>query len=404
MPYIQDDFFGQGKAIERFYPQTAPLTRPDRGLVAQAMKEKAAGYLRSGYFDQRRKGERIRDEADRFAVCGDHHVVWQCPDDLQLFSVPVSCHSRICEPCAKKFYFQIRDSMEDIIKPLFAQKRKGFGVFLLTLTTNTKRYAGAAPTREHIRRLYDESTNFFRLYYGKYQAKTTKNGKIIEDQSRYTYQTDVNGTRKKTRNPSRSRLTRAGKEVQDYRRYRGAGFISTIEVGHNNNNLHIHAVVYGPYIPIRKLSASWKQLTGDSMVVDIKAVYRMKTAIWYVMKYIVKPPSFDGYHDLANYAEMIKGSRRLRAGGIFYDRIKRAPRPKLKFGCPYCSSRLENISIGHLDDAEKECAPSLYKLLRLVAERGSPLPRPGPATTLDERVHRDCLERQAAGIVTFPVN
>jgi hypothetical protein len=58
----------------------------------------------------------------------------------------------------------------------------------------------------------------------------------------------------------------------------------------------------------------------------------------------------DSYHRLAEYTQSIKGSRRLRSGGIFYNRVRRSKPVKADNTCVYCGSRL--LFDGYIDDWE----------------------------------------------------
>lgn len=48
---------------------------------------------------------------------------------------------------------------------------------------------------------------------------------------------------------------------------------------------HLHCILTGGYIPRRKLSAAWEDLTGDSMVVDIRLIRDVKSAACEVARY-----------------------------------------------------------------------------------------------------------------------
>jgi hypothetical protein len=117
--------------------------------------------------------------------------------------------------------------------------------------------------------------------------------------------------------------------------------------------------VYGPYISQRELANRWYSITGDSYVVDIRKVNSPKAATAYVLKYITKPPAVRTPTVLADYVETIKGTRRLRTGGIFFDKMKRRRIDKLPFECPFCAGRLDNAGQATIDDLE-----NLYPLLK----------------------------------------
>lgn len=355
----QSELFSQFPALQKRHKRNPinKLAYEDRRIIADRMIGKARVLQRS--LQSCNQGMRLEDEANRFANCGKRFIMWQCPEDKALYHTRLTCHSRGCEPCAIAAFKKIEGSLRTVIDPCFSKRRKGYTLALLTLTTNSARYGNKMPSRADISRLYSESTAFFKLHYGSYAARVTKSGKIIEDQGRY-YQEHGQWHRRK----GHTRVTKTGKTVKDFRRWRGAGFMSTIELGHNNNNLHIHALVYGPFIPIRRLVEDWKKLTGDSFIVDIRTVKNVSQAVYYVMKYITKPPVSDSYSDVADYLEMIKGSRRLRAGGIFFNRIKKLKVEKLPCVCVLCGRGLDNIGIFDLGPDQVASSPNLYDALR----------------------------------------
>jgi len=52
---------------------------------------------------------------------------------------------------------------------------------------------------------------------------------------------------------------------------------------------HLHVIVYGNYIPRRKLSRAWHKSTGDSMVIDIRLIKDQNKASDYVARYASVP-------------------------------------------------------------------------------------------------------------------
>ena len=228
---------------------------------------------------------------------------------------------------------QIKESMSDLLKPFFAKKRKGWCFSLLTLTTQKNRYGDRLPGRADLKRFGKESSALLRLYYSKYASRFSRTGKVVE----------IKKNKK--------------------RKWRGAGAIAIVELGASNNNLHLHALVYGPYISQRRLSESWFRITGDSYIVHIESIQSPKRAVGYVLKYIAKPPSRESYRDLAEYPVAIKGSRRFRSLGVFYNAIKRIKR-SMEFLCPYCAGHLRQTGQWPGFDFELMKLESLYPLLR----------------------------------------
>lgn len=57
---------------------------------------------------------------------------------------------------------------------------------------------------------------------------------------------------------------------------------------------HVHLIVDGEFLPQRMLSKLWLEVTGDSMIVDVRAVPDRRRAVDYVARYIAKP---SGLHE-----------------------------------------------------------------------------------------------------------
>jgi len=223
--------------------------------------------------------------------------------------------------------------MCEVVRKETSNKKSGYFLSMLTLTVTSKRYGDKMPNREDIRRFYKETSHFLRLNFGKFKCHETKKGKIVENRKKYI----------------------------------GAGWIATIEVGSDNNNLHCHAIVYGPWQKYFDLLSSWEKITGDSQGVWIKPIQNPQKAANYVLKYITTPPVTDSYKSVANYSVMIKGSRRLRSGGVFYNRIK-IPKSEKNCNCLFCRSRL--IMSGNIDLVNLNGQIDLYRELREIDDLG----------------------------------
>ena len=345
----------------KHYPQQSAITTGDRKNIADEMRFRA-DKCRAKDPD---RAANLCKQAVEFCQCGVQYRLFECPNDRLNFTVPISCNSRICVRCGRRYGRKIKESLHQALKPFFTKSLKGYGVFLLTLTVQTGRYNGM-PSRKDIKRFYDESSKFLKLFYSKYKCKMTPAGKIIEDQTRMKFENGQTHRKKIRRKPT---IKPDGSE--EWRQWRGAGYIAAIEIG-ENNNLHCHAVIYAPYISQKKLSQTWRKITKDSFIVDIRAIKKVQTAVGYILKYIIKPPKTTSYNQLIDYIEMIKGTRRIRTGGVFYNRIKKEEPEGLGFDCPHCASRLEMIDMVHISKAEKY--PLLFQLLIKRKEIGKPLP------------------------------
>ncbi len=306
------------------------LTKQEREIVSARMRTIACECQTDD-----RRAWRFKHEADRFEKCGEESLLLECQADQQRFATAIKCRSRICDDCGRAYFGSIVERFQEVVKVMMVNKRKGYYCGLLTLTVTTDRFAGRMPDRADIARLYRESTAFMRLFCGRYAGTFTKSGKVREDR----------------------------------KRWRGAGSISTIEVGQDNNNLHLHAVVYMPYTPLSIMRDAWKRITGDSYRVGLERARSVKNVTRYILKYITKPPETDSFDHLAQYAWMIKGTRRLRSSGMFYNHLVMPKKKKLRCCCPYCSGRLVPAGIA-LTAGLDQCVRRLWELLRQVETIG----------------------------------
>ena len=372
------------KSLPRQFPDLAPA---ERQAVAGWMRSRAADLAGSHRQDDRKLGSSIAAEADRFCRCGSDFVISSCDPCRADFRSPISCNSRLCSKCGRRIVKRWREPVTKKIRQLLSQKRKGWGVFLVTLTTQTARYDGL-PTRREVRRLHRETSDFFRLFYGRYEAHVTDKNKVIETKRRFAYVRDELGKKVRVR---RDPIMRQGKKgtVEDWRVFRGAGAVAALELGTHkgtnragelNNNIHVHSLGDAPYISQKRRSEAWQKITGDSFIVDIRAVNTVQNAVWYVLKYLQKPPAVESLMELANYAEAVKGSRRIKTSGAFYNSLEFAPKSKLKPCCPGCNGLLEFRSVDTIPDLDSSPAMPLWPLLFRRA-RGEPVElvrRPDP--------------------------
>jgi len=278
------------------------LSGGERLLVASYLSDLAREKEDLG---REKTARRLFLEAERYSRCGAQAITLYCPNDYEKYFVRLFCHARICERCARMYVKQLRSRVMPVVREVDSQRRRGYVLAQVTLTVTSKRYDDTLPDREGIVRLYRESSRLLRRFFGKYAMRKTRTGRWREDRQRYV----------------------------------GAGWLAAVEVGKDNNNLHIHALTYGPIRSVKRLSEAWANITGDSFGVDIRRK-TPKQAVDYVLKYIGKPPASDSYRRIAEYSQMIKGSRRLRSGGIFYNHFKAPKLEKNSRLCLFCQARL----------------------------------------------------------------
>lgn len=114
--------------------------------------------------------------------------------------------------------------------------------------------------------------------------------------------------------------------------YRVDGWCGVVEFPN-----HIHMVVDCQYIPQWHLSKIWKTITGDSFIVDIRAVRNgcdgTDDLVRYITKYITKMSDWDGFN-----LDLIKGFHVIGSYGL----VKES---KAILTCPVCGSTFPWIKI-----------------------------------------------------------
>jgi hypothetical protein len=276
------------------------LTFDDRQEVADAYEELAAGtgmdYLK------------VLAESERFRYCGHKKRVYECPDDHHNYWLPCTCNSRLCDRCNQRQYYKLKKSLVDRLQYIWSRPAgKTYGPKFMTLTFKKDRFEGGFPDRDEFRKCQDQVRQFVTRFYSRYGARQSRNGNWYVDRSKK----------------------------------RGCGAISMPEIG-PSCNLHFHLLLYGPYIPREKLIEAWKEITVDSWYLWIAPADKLNGAVSYVLKYMTKTPDLDCASDLARWAFLIKGFRRLATYGIFYNAIKRnQERQRMDLSCPYCGTGLK---------------------------------------------------------------
>jgi len=115
-----------------------------------------------------------------------------------------------------------------------------------------------------------------------------------------------------------------------------AGAISSIEIS-PSCMVHLHVLVFGPFIPQASLSRLWKQVTGDSFVVDIREVRRPTEGLTEVVKYISKFKDI-GPDFCVKLLLALNGHRRLSTHGLFYNMPVAELLEKEDFWCDRCGA------------------------------------------------------------------
>lgn len=85
---------------------------------------------------------------------------------------------------------------------------------------------------------------------------------------------------------------------------------------------HLHVIADGSYMPQRELSATWEQATGDSCIVDIRAIHSRRQASRYISKYVSKGESMNSWtaDEISEYAVAMCGQRVTQTFGCLHGR------------------------------------------------------------------------------------
>lgn len=220
-------------------------------------------------------------EAKKWGDCGKKGIVLRCQENPNhVYYVPYHCDLRICPVCGRRHAQAIRARYREALENLARKGRtRGKSLKLLTLT---KKKSEIGPTPESVRDLLKKVGRFVRRFYD--------------------------------------------------------GGLCVLEVG-PGINLHVHCIVYGPYVPQKELSEAWQAITGDSRVVDIRKVKGRKVPINYILKYIAKPCRSKRPENYVTYLKAIRGTRRVHSYGILYG-IKTSKRQETDRRCPACGGTL----------------------------------------------------------------
>lgn len=93
-------------------------------------------------------------------------------------------------------------------------------------------------------------------------------------------------------------------------------------------HVHLHCLLVGGYLDHAKLSDAWKEATGGSYIVDIRAVKELERGIFYVSKYATKGLDRDVSNDreaLNECVHCLRGARLFSTFGEWWGREPDAP-------------------------------------------------------------------------------
>lgn len=202
--------------------------------------------------------------------CGACAWVLQSSDDPSRYRLACHrCHDRFCEACSAEKRRRIVRNLSEKLTERFAlpsPRHRFTGLRFLTLSLKS----ADAPLREQLTRLY---SCFGKLRHRRSIAKRLRGGIAFLEL---------------TINP-KTRLWHP----------------------------HLHVVFEGDYIDQKGLSALWLSITGDSFVVDIRALNSPARSASYVAKYASKALSPTVLSDAERLSEAVSALRGLRTFNTF---------------------------------------------------------------------------------------
>ena len=219
------------------------------------------------------------DDSTAVRRCGEDFKVGKCPDCGAEPAFPLSCENRLCPNCAKRRSAILIKEHQDILKQIRYPK-------FVTLTF------------ESVETITKEYLAWMRKCFTKLRHRQVWQsvwGGIYAFEFTYTP---------------------------------GVGW-----------HPHIHTLIASSYIDQEELSREWWQITGNSFVVDIRALqygFSKWDAIREVVKYPTKISTFIEYPELVNeFLNATAGINLVYGFGALY-RIKTAKHGNGKVICPLC--------------------------------------------------------------------
>jgi len=181
--------------------------------------------------------------------------------------VGFSCHLRICPDCARRNASRLLRRYLPVARDAYDQKHPQFTLKHITLTTSWSLYDHDINRR--IREAWKALNELLLAFWGEGWQKS------------------------------------------------GRGWLGGFEFGGEGKKLHLHLLAYCEFMPHAELSAEWERLTGHK-IVWIEQIRGVKKAVKEVLKYATKLTELSST-DTALIHEVLKGVRRVRGGGIFYN-------------------------------------------------------------------------------------
>lgn len=171
------------------------------------------------------------------------------------------CHNRHCEPCMRAKSALITQNLRDQMKK---SEKKQHRFITLTLRHSD------APLKDQIKRLY----SCYKSLRGRPEWKSSQKGGAATLEVKWI--------------PKTSKW-----------------------------HPHLHIISQGNYLNTYWLSQTWKDITGDSHVVDIRLISADKDVAYYVGKYVTKGTNQEVWDDPTVAAEWVKSVKGVRMCATF---------------------------------------------------------------------------------------
>lgn len=194
---------------------------------------------------------------ERFRQCGAQAVVFQHEETGKLRIAAEYCKNRHCEPCARQKANLLAANLR---KKLEGARERQYRFITLTLKhTDT-------PLADQIKRIYE---CFAKLRKGKLWTASQKGGCTI---------LEIKWDEKK-----------------------------------RHWHPHLHIIADGKFLSQNDLSGAWLHITGDSYIVDIKALKTGNDAAHYVAKYVSKGTNDEVWKDTDAAQEWVTATKGVRS-------------------------------------------------------------------------------------------
>lgn len=190
-------------------------------------------------------------------------------------SVPIRCSDRFCETCGRSRKARIVQRFEELYH--FIPEKKSYSFKFLTLTV---------PSGPDLKTQYDQVLHSFR---------------------------------------------RLRQRIFWKKRVDGGGFVIELTVNSDGLwNVHLHAIIYSAFLPVKQLSLEWSQCSPGK-IVDIRMI-TSRQVIMYISKYVSKSLVLNQKREEAS--EVLRGRRMFQPFGIFQNAVQKTEQ-KLHF-CSEC--------------------------------------------------------------------